>query len=458
MFVDWRGFYGSKDAMTGVKRLTWRRGQDGYDSVEWCATQAWCDGKVGTWGGSALGKQQFDTAAEQPPHLVCCVPLIAYMGERYEAYYEGGVMLEAHVKTLDKLGFDVSRKIVDTPLPGAWIWKIARNRSYSPEKIAVPCLMISGWWDNYPADVMAMFNDLVARGGTGARAESKLIMGPWSHTAVDLAQQGDLTFENASGYSAKITMQFFDYFLRGKKDSGWASVPRVNAYQCGDEKWITGETWTAMQGQPQTLHLLGDGTIQLAAIADSATPQTPSSRTYTYDPHNASPTIGGQNLPPLTHGPKDVASLEKRSDVLVYRTDVLNAQLRLRGDAELSLTLTCNRTDCDLQVRLCDVFADGKSVLVSETIQRAKLRDGKKVQLLKPGQPYPLTLRFDPQAYTWLPGHRLELLVTSGNSPRHERNPHTGADHWDDATAQSVTVTLQHTPAAPALLRLPLAP
>ena len=457
VFVDWRGFYGSKDAMAGVKRLTWRRGQDGYDCVEWCAAQSWCDGKVGTWGGSALGKQQFDTAAEKPPHLVCCVPLIVYMGQRYEAYYEGGVMLEAHVKTLDRLGFGVSNMVAKTPLPEARIWSIARNRTYSPEKIAVPCLMISGWWDHYPADVVGMFNDIVARGGTGARTESKLIMGPWSHTAVDLARQGDLVFENASGYSGKITLQFFDYFLRGMKDSGWANVPRVSVYQCGDEQWIPGESWTAVQGRPQTLQLFGDGRIG-ASPADSAPAATPQTRSYTYDPRQASPTLGGQNLPPLTHGPKDVASIEKRPDVLVYRTEVLTTPLRLRGEAELALTVSCDRPDCDLQVRLCDADAAGRSFLVGETIQRAKLRDGKTVQLLKPGQPFPLTLRFPPHAYTWQPGHRLELIVTSGNSPRYERNPHTGADHWDDAAAKPVTVTIQHTPESPTLLRLPLVP
>jgi len=457
VFVDWRGFYASKDAMAGVKRLTWRRGQDGYDCVEWCAAQSWCDGKVGTWGGSALGKQQFDTAAEQPPHLVCCVPLIAYMGQRYEAYYEGGVMLEAHVKALDRLGFGVSRMVASTPLPGALIWTIARNRSYTPEKITVPCLMISGWWDNYPADVIEMFNDVVARGGDEARAQSKLIMGPWAHTAVDLPRQGDLVFDNASAYSAKITMQFFDYFLRGKTDSGWAKVARVNAYQCGDETWVGGEAWAKLEGKPQTLQLFGDGSIR-AAVADSAPARTPPTRTYTYDPHDASPTIGGQNLPPLTHGPKDVASIEKRKDVLVYRTEALKAPLRLRGDAELALTLSCDRTDCDLHVRLCDTLADGRSFLVSETIQRAQLRDGKTVQPLEPGKPYTLTLRFAPHAYTWLPGHRLELIVTSGNSPRYERNPHTGADHWDEAAAQPVTVTIQHTADSPAVLRLPVAP
>src|SRR5262249_9809254 len=29
--------------------------QDGRDTLEWVARQPWCDGKIGTWGASALG-------------------------------------------------------------------------------------------------------------------------------------------------------------------------------------------------------------------------------------------------------------------------------------------------------------------------------------------------------------------------------------------------------------------
>ncbi len=44
--VDWRGFYGSASAMVANPD----RGKDGYDIVEWIATQTWSNGKVGTWG------------------------------------------------------------------------------------------------------------------------------------------------------------------------------------------------------------------------------------------------------------------------------------------------------------------------------------------------------------------------------------------------------------------------
>jgi predicted acyl esterase len=441
VFVDWRGFFASKGAMEGVDRRTWRRGLDGYDVVEWTAAQPWCDGKVGTWGGSALGKQQLDTAAERPPHLACAVPLIAAMGQRYEAFYEGGVRLEGHVKSLDALGFGVGALVSASPLPFAPVWAFARRRTYHPEQIDVPCLFVSGWWDNYPREVIETFEDVVAKGGDRARAESRLVMGPWSHTAIDVAEQGDLAFSEAAGYSTTLTLRFFDRFLRGMTE-GWDAVPRVHAFQAGDARWLTAARFGDIIGTPHALTLRPDGTI--SREPDAAEPVGPAVRTYRYDPRDASPTVGGRNLPPLSHGPKNVSGIASRPDVLAWSTPTLETALTMRGEAEVSLTVSCDRPDVDVSVRLCDTFPGGAgSYLVGETIERASLRDGRASRPMKPGEPVSLVLRLPPHAWTFLPGHRATLLVTSGNWPRYERNPHTGAPAWDEAAAVPATVTVR---------------
>ncbi len=97
--LDWRCFYGSLGACT----VGLDRGKDGYDVVEWIATQAWSNGKIGTWGPSALGRIQYLTAKEKPPHLTCAVPLVAGPQYNYQEYYPGGVLREEYVETLDAL-------------------------------------------------------------------------------------------------------------------------------------------------------------------------------------------------------------------------------------------------------------------------------------------------------------------------------------------------------------------
>lgn len=440
VFVDWRGFYGSRAATQGVSRV--KRGLDGYDCVEWCAAQLWCDGKVGTWGGSALGKQQFDTAAEQPPHLVCAAPLIAFQGNRYESYYEGGVLLEHHVKSLDQLGFGVGGTVTAARTPDKAIWKIVRNQSYAPEKITVPCLLISGWWDNYPREILEQYADLVSKGGEAARKHTRLVMGPWSHTQIDVARQGDLEFKAADGYSTKITMQFFDYFLRGKTDNGYDKLARIHAFQC-HAGWVSGESWDKLAGKPQARWLDSEGRIGTTEPVMSREGPAPS-RSFKYDPRKASPSIGGQNLPPLTHGPKNVTEIEKRQDVVVYATAALESPLVVRGEVVLKVRAWSNRADFDVHARLVDTNDKGESFLVGETIIRAKLRDGKTVQPVKAGDPVELTLRFAPHAYTWQKGHKLKLILTGGSTPRFERNTHSGADAWDESVAQEADINFDH--------------
>jgi putative CocE/NonD family hydrolase len=44
-------------------------GPDGHDTIEWAASQAWSNGKVGTAGASYLAWDQYLGAMERPPHL-----------------------------------------------------------------------------------------------------------------------------------------------------------------------------------------------------------------------------------------------------------------------------------------------------------------------------------------------------------------------------------------------------
>ncbi len=50
---------------------------DGYDVVEWLVRQLFCDGRLGMWGGSYAGFDQWAAAKELPPHLFTIVPAAA---------------------------------------------------------------------------------------------------------------------------------------------------------------------------------------------------------------------------------------------------------------------------------------------------------------------------------------------------------------------------------------------
>jgi predicted acyl esterase len=66
-------------------------GRDGYDFIEWCAVQEWCNGRVALFGNSGVGMAQTRIAAECPPHLVCIAPWEATGDLFRESMREGGI-------------------------------------------------------------------------------------------------------------------------------------------------------------------------------------------------------------------------------------------------------------------------------------------------------------------------------------------------------------------------------
>ena len=74
---DIRGRFASEGEWGGGYAVEFR---DGYDSVEVLAAQPWCDGNVGTAGGSYLANLQWITAIENPPHLKAIASWIGRSG------------------------------------------------------------------------------------------------------------------------------------------------------------------------------------------------------------------------------------------------------------------------------------------------------------------------------------------------------------------------------------------
>src|SRR5262245_57951843 len=68
---DVRGRFGSEGVWYPFVDDGWGKNRDGYDTIAWLAAQPWCNGKVGTAGGSFAGQTQMLLAPTQPPALAC---------------------------------------------------------------------------------------------------------------------------------------------------------------------------------------------------------------------------------------------------------------------------------------------------------------------------------------------------------------------------------------------------
>ncbi|MFA5817267.1 MAG: CocE/NonD family hydrolase, partial [Bacteroidales bacterium] len=262
--VDWRGRFGSKDAEVPGYDL----GLDGYDCVEWIVRQRWCNGKVGLWGSSALGQIQFLTAKHQPPHLVCAVPLVRDYKTNYEDYFYGGVYRKEHVESLALLGFVSTQLILSHPSEDLF-WQILEMNSDYPESINVPMLLIGGWYDHFPDEVMRAFDELRTRSDPAVRQKHKLMIGPWLHMELGKLQQGGLEYPNAVSVHDSAAMQFFDYYLRGIQN-GYEQQPVVRYYQMGSNGWQSTGDWNSLSTSIDTLYLHPGGLLLSAVPSQSA--------------------------------------------------------------------------------------------------------------------------------------------------------------------------------------------
>lgn len=418
--LDWRGFYGSADAAVPG----YDRGLDGYDAVEWIAARPWCDGNVGTWGSSALGYIQFQTARHHPPHLVCCVPRVKDFLFKYSDYYFGGDYRKEHVESLEKLGLTDADFVLAHPTRDAF-WALMESSSDMAAEIAVPCFVIGGWFDHFPDDVLRCFRDLRERGAEPARAQHRLLFGPWLHGEVDAAEQGILDFPAAAGVAEERTVRFWDHHLRGVAN-GWDAEPVATFFQMGADAWVTGDGWSGRERVETPLYLQPGG-----ALSGSPPPADGAPESFTYDPADPTPALGGSRFDPfdpaLPVGPQDLRPVESRGDVRTWSTPALANALRINGPVRARLFFSSDRPDTDLCVRLTDVHPDGRSVLLTQGIRRLRFRDGFTAEhLMVPGTVYEVEVTLQDLALTVLPGHRLRIAACSADYPHYDLNRNDG--------------------------------
>jgi uncharacterized protein len=436
VIVDWRGFFDSSSAAVPG----YNRGLDGYDCVEWIAPQSWSNGRVGTWGSSALGAIQYQTAFQQPPHLVCCTIQVRFFQTGYADYYYGGDYRKEQAEGTASLGLTDPALILAHPAQDLF-WRTVETLSDTPEQMNVPALIVGGWFDHSPDAVLESFARLRARSAPVGRDQHHLIYGPWTHGGLSKTNQGVLAFPNATSLAA-TEMEFWDFHLRQLTNNSWTTQPVVQFYQMGENIWLDERNWSGTNtwaGVPRvakTLYLRAGGALS---------PETPGASegaaTFTYDPNDPTPTFGGARFTPLDssvpEGPQNLATnLELRADVTVFSTVVLTNDLRLNA-TNLTLTLyaASDRTDTDFAVRLTDVYPDGSSIILAQGIRRARFRDSLSTeQLLTPGVVYSIPVTLQNLAHTFRIGHRLRLVISGADYPMYDRNLNDGGPLYTNGT------------------------
>jgi putative CocE/NonD family hydrolase len=325
--------------------------EDGHDTVEWLAKQDWCNGKIGTMGGSYAGSDQAALATLNPPHLSTMIIDVGASNYFHSSMRHNGTVEQRFLIYIFRMAAS-SKEALNDPglrneliriynedmesiinkfplregttilnrLPSYEKWAIDiqthgeyseywHKRGYSPDKYYqehadVPTLYLGGWYDSYARNTCESYIKLSKIKET----DQFLLMGPWTHGQYEVTFSGDLDFGNDSQINFNdLKLSWFDKYMKDMYTSfsdgqpvryftmggGDGNIKRDNPFT--DELIHQGGIWKSSNDWPipnttfTNYYLNSNGKLLL----DKPNKIDLEFSSFTFDPKDPVPTIGG---------------------------------------------------------------------------------------------------------------------------------------------------------------------
>ena len=468
--------------------------KDGYDTIDWITKQGWSDGKVGMIGGSYLGWVQWAAAVEAHPALKCIVPQVSPPDLFFNFPIDHGVPMlfgalwwsnfvkEKKVpavpqtpKDLEKLKTLPLSKVddetlgVNIPFYDAWLLKETPAAFDSAtfmadmNKIKIPVLHISGWWDGDGIGTKLNW----AKMRTLGHKNQWLIYGPWTHLFNSSTRLGDVDFgPDAIIDLDSIYLRFFDTWLKDKQ-ANWEKQPKVRAFVTGANEWRELGDWPDSRSQMMTLYLSSRGRANgIASVGElvAAAPKAQTPDRYTYDPATAEIPAQLKNVKDfgdLLAASSTVVKIEPSdTDVLLYRSSPMSEPLEIGGPIQLDLHFSTSAKDTDFFAGLVDIDEKGtmRAIGLPGKIRARYLSGWEKPSLLQPGKLYKATIELWDSAHQVKKGHRLGVMISSEMFPSYARNLNTGEPIANATRMVAAQQTIYHDAKRPSALRFRVLP
>lgn len=416
--------------------------------IDWLATQDWSLGTVGMYGTSYSGFNAIQIAMERPPALKAIIPIYA-TDDRYadDVHYFGGAL-----KQLDLIDYPTYMVAMNAlpPVPALfgdgwrqewerrfnqtepWIitwlehqrfddyWQFGSLRP-NYDAIEAATMIVAGWADGYRNNSLRTFEALVA--------PKRLIAGPWAHAATDTSIPGpniDLVPE---------MLKWWDHWLKGI-DNGVDREPPIVLFAQrstlpGADRPVVNGTWRYEPTWPA--ERLAPTALELSTAGVNAGPRGPDHLEVRGDVGVTAWISCAGHMPygqPTDQRPDEVASL-------TYTWEPLKDELEILGHPTLRVRVTSSAPVAYLSAKLCDVFPDGTSSLVTRGLLNLTHRDSRREpEPLEPGRPYRIEFELEACSWTFEAGHRIRLDLAGTDWP----------NAW--APPEPVTLTFEREPSA----------
>jgi putative CocE/NonD family hydrolase len=555
---DLRGRYKSQGIGQYFHTVNPHEGIDGYDAIEWIANRSWSNGKVGMVGSSFAAVTQVAAALERPPHLTAIWPDVTPTNNYFHQAREGGAM-QLHmfwalfVHAQDELEIadnpaaqkivwdglrDMRKLVTQTPWqPGKtplavvprleqvlfdyytrgeydeyWAQKCNNFEAFYPDHADIPGFYTGGWFDPYALAMTDYYSAMAKKNS----APQRLVMGPWSHVGMrgDSTFTGDADFGPTSVWGVahyfEEQLRYFDQHLKGISEPANSHPVEIFVMGGGDGhktsegkyfhggKWRSEQHWPLERSKITKYFLHPEGRLELQPSS-----QKEGARTYTFDPTNPVPTVGG-SLCGLMEMPEDSGNLDDmwarflspvlklrhivgiggmnqsespeifgsqppypaladRADVLVFESAPLTHDVEVTGVITADLWISSSALDTDFTVKVIDLapanpdYPNGYALNIVDSILRARYRNSwEREELMEPGKVYPIRITLAPTSNLFKAGHKIRVDISSSNFPRLDINPNTGEPVGKHTHTVLAKNTIHCSPNYPSVINLPI--
>lgn len=452
--VDVRGT-GSSEGIC-EDEYTPREHRDLLEVIDWLATRDWSAGTVGMYGTSYSGFNSLQLAALRPPALKAIIPIYA-TDRRYtdDVHYGGGAQ-----RGIDFLDYPLNMVAMNAlpPVPEVygdgwrdewdrrvdgtepWVIRWLEEQDEGPywlhgsvwpdyERIEAATMIIAGHADGY--------HNMAFRAFEALRCPKRLLFGPWSHMSPRFSLPGPRIDH------VPEMLRWFDRHLKGIDDGIDAESPIVifvrrpttPAPDLDEHRgdWRFEPIWPPDRLEWERRPLSSAAGAGRGGAAEDEL-EIRGDVGITGSIWCAGELPFG---PPWDQRPDEAFSL-------VYDWPTIEEELEVMGHPRVELSVRASVPVAFASAKLCDVFPDGTSALVTRGILNLTHRDSHTApEPLQPGRAYRVSIELDATAWIWEPGHRVRLDLAAADFPSSWPPPLPGTVAIGRATSSLVLPVLR---------------
>ena len=492
---------------------------DTFDSIEWLVNNVENNnGRVGIWGISYPGFYSTYATVDAHPALKAASPQASIGDFFFDDFHHNGAYLLSYFRATSLFG--TPRPNGDQPIDSAWYelpdlktedqyqffldkgplknlnsyfeYDVIDEVSIAPDEMTddyfwnelkehpnydelwqsrgliqhlknvkshVATMVVGGWFD--AEDLYGPLETYKNIEKYNEGNYNTMVFGPWDHgrwarrngrTVVGNYYFGDGISEF---FQEHIETKFFHHFLKGSGDKN-SGLPEAYVFDSGRKEWKQYDTWPPKgvikkdmflsENQELTSEVKSTEGIQFVSDIKKPVP-------YSEDVKAV--------FTPRKYMTDDQRFAARRSDVLVFETDVLEEDLTLAGDILAKLKVATTGDAADWIVKVIDVHpADVETneemqdhlkmsnyhLMVRSEVLRGRFRNSfEKPEPFVPNQKTAVTIKLQDVFHTIKKGHKLQIQVQSTWFPLIDLNPQTYVENIfkadeDDFKTQTHTV------------------